>query len=87
MAEMWTGYGCSKKNLVMLSICPFSPVDSLALGSGIGGAVIVDGKLVHGGSGWAGEPGHQVPFLSPRCHFLDLPARWYSMCLWSGWLL
>ena len=49
MAEMWTGYGCSKKNLVMLT-----------LGSGIGGAVIVDGKLVHGGSGWAGEPGHQI---------------------------
>ena len=53
---------------------PLFPVDSLALGSGIGGAVIVDGKLVHGGSGWAGEPGHQVPFPSPRCHSLDLPA-------------
>ncbi len=32
----------------------------LALGTGIGGGVVSSGRLVRGGSGFAGEPGHMV---------------------------
>jgi len=40
----------------------------LALGTGVGGAVIADGKLVHGVNGGAGEIGHMtVNMLGPRC--------------------
>ncbi|KAK8793378.1 hypothetical protein WA158_004737, partial [Blastocystis sp. Blastoise] len=49
LAELWVGAGANCDNLVMLT-----------LGSGIGGGVVTNGKLVHGGSGWAGEPGHQI---------------------------
>jgi glucokinase len=41
----------------------------LTLGTGIGGGIVVDGRLVHGASGAAGEWGHMVVDLNgPRCH-------------------
>lgn len=45
--------------MVMISkiIMSFSYI---ALGSGIGGGVVVNGRIIHGNSGWAGEPGHSV---------------------------
>ncbi|MDB4868160.1 MAG: hypothetical protein JWR03_2493 [Cohnella sp.] len=40
----------------------------LALGTGVGGAIITDGKLLHGANGGAGEIGHMsVDFRGPRC--------------------
>ena len=41
---------------------------AVTFGTGIGGGLIVDGKLVHGARGFAGEPGHMVVDPSgPRC--------------------
>jgi glucokinase len=41
----------------------------LTLGTGIGGGIVVDGRLVHGFSGAAGEWGHMVVDLDgPPCH-------------------
>ncbi|WP_419872532.1 ROK family protein [Candidatus Pristimantibacillus sp. PTI5] len=40
----------------------------LALGTGVGGAVVADGRLIRGTSGGAGELGHSsVQFDGPRC--------------------
>lgn len=40
----------------------------LALGTGVGGAVVTEGRLVHGAFGGAGEIGHvSVDFRGPRC--------------------
>lgn len=40
----------------------------LTLGTGIGGGVVVDGKVRHGAHGFAGEPGHMaVDPTGPRC--------------------
>ncbi|WP_339270787.1 ROK family protein [Paenibacillus sp. FSL R5-0470] len=40
----------------------------LALGTGVGGAIIVEGRLVHGSWGGAGELGHMsVDFKGPTC--------------------
>ena len=49
VGEVWKGAATDSKNVVMLS-----------LGTGIGGAIIIDGKLIHGSSGWAGEMGHMI---------------------------
>ncbi|HHU75322.1 MAG TPA: ROK family glucokinase [Firmicutes bacterium] len=51
--EFVYGAGQGKKNLLLVT-----------LGTGIGGALIVDGKLAHGARGFAGEIGH-IPIL-PR---------------------
>ena len=41
---------------------------AVTFGTGIGGGLIVDGKLVHGARGFAGEPGHMVVDpTGPRC--------------------
>lgn len=41
----------------------------LALGTGVGGAMLVNGRLVHGAWGGAGEVGHfSVNFNGPRCN-------------------
>ncbi len=46
----------------------FQHLLALTVGTGIGGAVIVDGRLHRGGSGGAGELGHiSVDLWGPRC--------------------
>jgi glucokinase len=47
MGEMWQGGGKGHKNVVMVT-----------LGTGVGGGIIVDGKLVSGSNGAGGEIGH-----------------------------
>ena len=47
LGEMWLGAGKGHENLVMVT-----------LGTGVGGAIIFDGKCVSGGHGAAGEIGH-----------------------------
>lgn len=47
MGELWLGAGRGAKSLVCLTI-----------GTGIGGCVILDGRLVHGASNSAGEVGY-----------------------------
>jgi len=40
----------------------------LTLGTGIGGGIVVDGRVRHGANGFAGEPGHMaVDPRGPRC--------------------
>ena len=47
MGEMWLGAGRGEKNLVMVT-----------LGTGVGGGVIVDGRMIVGHHGAGGEIGH-----------------------------
>lgn len=47
LGECWRGAARGKKDVVLLT-----------LGTGVGGGVIVGGKIVHGRSGMAGELGH-----------------------------
>lgn len=47
LGEMWQGAGKGAKNIVMVT-----------LGTGIGGGVIIDGRIVAGASGAGGEIGH-----------------------------
>ncbi|WP_343208390.1 ROK family glucokinase [Anaerolentibacter hominis] len=47
LGEMWKGGGKGYKNLILIT-----------LGTGIGGGVVVDGKIVNGATGAAGEIGH-----------------------------
>jgi glucokinase len=57
LAEARFGAAAGARNAVMLTI-----------GTGIGGAVIADGRLLHGERGGAGEFGHMVVDLDgPRC--------------------
>lgn len=57
LGEAWMGAGKSKKNILMLT-----------LGTGIGGAAILDGRLYTGSSGFAAEFGHMIlDFEGPLC--------------------
>ncbi|HYB92310.1 MAG TPA: ROK family protein [Candidatus Binataceae bacterium] len=47
LGEFWRGAARGYRNVVLLT-----------LGTGVGGGIIVDGKIVHGRSGMAGELGH-----------------------------
>ena len=49
LGECWQGAGKGSSNAVMLT-----------LGTGVGGAVILEGKILHGARGAAGEVGHMV---------------------------
>lgn len=49
IGEGWLGAGKNKKNFILLT-----------LGTGIGGAVVIEQKIFHGDSGFAGEAGHLV---------------------------
>lgn len=51
LGEMWMGAGRGNKNLLLIT-----------LGTGIGGGIIVDGKVLHGFLGMAGEIGHMTVF-------------------------
>ncbi|MDB5107094.1 MAG: Glucokinase [Candidatus Binatus sp.] len=57
LGEFWRGAARGHRDVVLLT-----------LGTGVGGGLIVAGKLVHGRSGMAGELGHVVVNpLGPRC--------------------
>ncbi len=47
LGELWKGAGQGLQNFLLLT-----------LGTGVGGAVVIQGKLFHGDSGFAGELGH-----------------------------
>ena len=49
LGEMWMGAGRNVKDLVLLT-----------LGTGIGGGIVIDGKIFHGANGMAGEFGHMT---------------------------
>lgn len=49
LAEVWVGAARGKENVVMLT-----------LGTGVGGAMFCDGRLLRGSTGAAGELGHQI---------------------------
>lgn len=51
LGEKWMGAGKDVKDLVLLT-----------LGTGIGGGIIIDGKVLHGFLGMAGEFGHMTVF-------------------------
>src|SRR6266478_6849788 len=57
LGEYWRGAARGRRDVVLLT-----------LGTGVGGGLIVGGKLVHGRSGMAGEMGHiTVEPEGPRC--------------------
>ncbi|HIX63708.1 MAG TPA: ROK family protein, partial [Candidatus Mediterraneibacter colneyensis] len=47
LGEMWKGGGAGEKNMIMVT-----------LGTGVGGGVIIDGKILTGANGAGGEIGH-----------------------------
>lgn len=47
--ELWKGAGKGLKNFIMVT-----------LGTGIGGGIVIDGRVFHGDFGFAGEIGHQI---------------------------
>ena len=51
LGEKWIGAGQNVKDLILLT-----------LGTGIGGGVITDGKILHGSHGMAGEFGHMTVY-------------------------
>jgi glucokinase len=51
LGEKWIGAGRHVKDLILIT-----------LGTGIGGGIIVDGKILHGFRGMAGEIGHMTVF-------------------------
>ena len=51
LGEMWMGAGRNVKDLILLT-----------LGTGIGGGIVMDGKVMHGFRGMAGEFGHMTVF-------------------------
>jgi glucokinase len=55
VGEMWLGAGRGTRHFIMLT-----------LGTGVGGGVIVEGKIVHGVRGYGGELGHTV--VDPNGH-------------------
>ncbi len=57
LAEYWIGAGQDPKIRHLVA---------LTLGTGIGGGVVVDGKIVHGGFGNAGEAGHLIVMPNGR---------------------
>jgi glucokinase len=57
IAETWLGSAKNLQNVILLT-----------LGTGIGGAAVVDGKLLNGANGCAGEFGHMsINSKGPKC--------------------
>jgi len=57
LGEWWIGAGKGTRYMVCLT-----------LGTGIGGGIIIDGKVYHGADGYAGELGHiSISLDGPRC--------------------
>lgn len=57
LGEMWKGGGEGKRNLIMAT-----------LGTGVGGGIIVNGKMVVGAHGAGGEIGHAVVNVEETMH-------------------
>lgn len=59
LGEMWRGAGQGAKNMI-----------AITLGTGVGGGVILDGRIVHGMNGVGGEIGHitMEPTGGPSCN-------------------
>jgi glucokinase len=55
VGEMWRGAGRGMQHFLMLT-----------LGTGVGGGVVVNGKILHGARGYGGELGHTV--VDPNGH-------------------
>lgn len=51
LGEMWIGAGRDVKDLILIT-----------LGTGIGGGIVVDGRVLHGCQGMAGEIGHMTVY-------------------------
>lgn len=51
LGEMWMGAGRAVKDLILIT-----------LGTGIGGGIVVDGRVLHGHLGMAGEIGHMTVY-------------------------
>jgi glucokinase len=51
LGEMWVGAGRDVRDLVLLT-----------LGTGIGGGIVIDGRVLHGYMGMAGEIGHMTVY-------------------------
>ena len=49
LGECWKGGGAGCKNMIMAT-----------LGTGVGGGIVVDGRVIHGSTGAGGEIGHMV---------------------------
>lgn len=58
VGEMWLGAARGARNVICIT-----------LGTGVGGGIILDGKLWRGTDGSAGELGHTTvdPFMGPQC--------------------
>jgi glucokinase len=57
LGEWWIGAGKRTRYMICLT-----------LGTGIGGGIIIDGKVYHGANGFAGELGHiSLSFDGPKC--------------------
>jgi glucokinase len=51
LGEMWVGAGKDVKDLILIT-----------LGTGIGGGIVIDGRVLHGHLGMAGEIGHMTVY-------------------------
>ena len=57
LAEAWVGAAKNCSNIVMLT-----------LGTGVGGAIMSDGRILRGANGMAGEIGHTILFPNGKFH-------------------
>ncbi len=59
LGECWKGGGAGSRNMVFAT-----------LGTGVGGGIVIDGKVIHGTHGAGGEIGHMVlePGETERCN-------------------
>ena len=69
LAELKYGIGRKSKNFVFV-----------AFGTGIGGAVVIDGKLYKGALGWAGEFGHSIVQVKSLKFKVKSYAEWEEIC-------